>query len=247
MRAQAVDDGGVFAFRHETDVLAVRLVGHRQAQLRRNAAHGGLFQTAQGEAHEVELIGRGGEQEIGLVARGIDGAVQLRAAGRGLAAHIVARGHGFRAQVARGLQQIVELDRLVAAHTGDRRFAPQIGVGELLDHRFPEAAFVVEHIVRHADGLCGHAGVVDVLTGAAGAFFLDRRAMVVELQGHTDHVIAGPLEQGGGDRGIHASGHGHDHARAHRQADRQRGRLSGVKFSDIERHGKSPARCKRRI
>ena len=41
--------------------------------------------------------------------------------------------------------------------------------------------------------LGGGARVVDVLAGAAGALLLDRRAVVVELQGDADHVVAGAL------------------------------------------------------
>ena len=46
------------------------------------------------------------------------------------------------------------------------------------------------------------AGVVDVLAGAAGALAMRRRAMVVELQGDADDVVALAAEQRGDDRGI---------------------------------------------
>jgi hypothetical protein len=81
----------------------------------------------------------------------------------------VAGGHGLGAQVAGHVQQVAELDGLVAAHAGDRRLAAQIGVGEVLDHLLLEAAFVVQDVVRDADPLGRHAGVHDVLAGAAGA------------------------------------------------------------------------------
>ncbi|MNT41884.1 hypothetical protein D3C72_1782670 [compost metagenome] len=71
-----------------------------------------------------------------------------------------------------------------------------------------------------ADDLGGQTGVVDVLTGAAGALFLERRAVVIELESDADHVIAGLGQQGGDDGGIHPARHGRDHARADRQADR---------------------------
>ncbi len=154
-----------------------------------------------------------------------------------LAAHIVAGRQGLGAEIAGGLQQVVELDRLVAAHTGDRGLAAQIGVGELLDHRLAKPALIVEHIVGDADGLGGGARIVNVLARAAGALLLDRRAVVVELQGHPHHVIAGALEQSRRDGGIHPAGHGRDHPRADGQADRAGGRLHGVGFGDVEGHG----------
>ncbi len=200
-------------------------------------AHLRLFQAAQGKAQEIQLVAGGGEQEVALVAGRIDGAVQVGGPpGRAIAAHIVAGGQGRGAQVAGHLQQVAELDRLVAAHAGDRRLAAQIGVGEILDHRVAEAAFVVEHIVGDADGLGGGAGVEDVLAGAAGALLLHRRAMVVELQGDADHVIAGALEQGGGDGGIHAAGHGRHHPRAGRQG---RGVARGPLDIGVDVHGEA--------
>ena len=78
----------------------------------------------------------------------------------------------------------------------------------VLHHLVAEATFIVEHIVGDTDPLGRRARVVDVLTGAAGALLLDRRAVVVELQRNADDVIAGPRQQGGGDRGVHATRHG---------------------------------------
>ncbi|MND74849.1 hypothetical protein D3C80_664530 [compost metagenome] len=219
LRTQAVDQGAVVARRHEADVLAVRLGGDAQAERRGDAAHLGLFQIGQGEAQIVELILGRGEQEVGLVARVVDRLAHLRAVADGGATDIVAGGHGFGAQVAGHVQQVAELDRLIAPDAGDRRLALQITVRELVDHRVLEAAFVVQDIVRNADQFGGQTGVVDVLTGAAGALLLERGAVVIELQRDADHVIAGLGQQGGDDGGIHPARHGRDHARADRQAD----------------------------
>ena len=114
------------------------------------------------------------------------------------------------AEFARGDQQIVELDRHVAVDARHRRLAVDIALGEAVDHRFLEAALVVEHVMRNADALGHAAGVVDVLAGAAGALAVGRGAVVVELQRHADDVIALGLEQRGRHRGIDAAGHGDD-------------------------------------
>ena len=66
--------------------------------------------------------------------------------------------------------------------------------------------------MRNADPVGDRAGVVDVLAGAAGALAVGRRAMVVELQGHADDVIALGLEQRRRHRQIDAAGHGDDDA-----------------------------------
>ncbi|MNE40344.1 hypothetical protein D3C80_1343550 [compost metagenome] len=146
----------------------------------------------------------------------VDRLAHLRAVADGGAADVVAGGHGLGAQVAGHVQQVAELHRLIAADAGDRRLALQIGIRELVDHGVLEAAFVVEDVVGDADQFGGQTGVVDVLPGAAGALLLERRAVVVELQGDADHVIAGLGQQGGDDGGIHSARHGRDHAGADR-------------------------------
>ena len=150
----------------------------------------------------------------------VDGLAHLGAIADGGAADVVTGGHGLGAQIAGHVQQVAELHRLIAADAGDRRLATQIAVGELVDDRVPEAAFIIQHIMGDADHLGGQPGVVDVLAGAAGAFFLQRRAVVVELQGHAHHVIAGLRQQGCHHSGVHPARHGRHHPRAHGQAHR---------------------------
>ena len=70
----------------------------------------------------------------------------------------------------------------------------------------------------HAQGGGGGTGVMNVLPGAAGTLPLDGGAMVVELEGHADHVVSCPSQQGGGHGGVHAPGHGGQHPGARRQA-----------------------------
>jgi hypothetical protein len=90
----------------------------------------------------------------------------------------------------RGLEQVAELDALIAAHAGDRGFAGEIGIGEILHHRLAEAALVIEHVMGDADAIGDAAGVVDVLPGAAGALAACGGAVVIELQRHADDVVA---------------------------------------------------------
>ena len=130
----------------------------------------------------------------------------------------MAGGERIRAELLRGLEEVGELDRLVAGDAGHRRLARGIAVGEAVDHRVPEALLVVEGIVRNAERLGDAAGIVDVLAGAAGALPVGRLAMVVELERHADHVVAAGLEEPRDDRGIDAARHGDDDARPVRAA-----------------------------
>jgi hypothetical protein len=54
--------------------------------------------------------------------------------------------------------------------------------------------------VRDADALGDGARIMNVAAGAAGALAVGRRAVVVELQGDADHVVAGLGEQRRRDR-----------------------------------------------
>ncbi len=172
-----------------------------------------LVALAERKAQEVELLARGREQEIALVALLLAGAVERAPAARQRPrGDVVAGRQHLGAELARGRQQVAELDRLVAVDARHRRLARHVALGEAVDHRFLEAALVVEHVVRNADALGDRAGVVDVLAGAAGALAVGGGAVVVELQRDADDVIALGLQQRGRDRGIDAARHGDDHA-----------------------------------
>ncbi len=127
------------------------------------------------------------------------------------------------AELARGVEQVVELDRHVAVDAGHRRLARDVALGEAVDHRLLEAALVVEHVMRNADPVGDRARVVDVLAGAAGALAVGRRAVVVELQRDADHVVALGLEQRRRHRRIDAARHRDDDAGVLRPAVEGRG------------------------
>ena len=212
-RLEALDHIDVMPGRHEADVLAVVLVGDRQTEFARKLARLRLAALAEREAQNIELLARGAEQEIALVALFLARAEQAAAAfGQRPRRDVMSGRQNFGAQLACGDQEIVEFDRHVAFDAGHRRLAVDIAFGEAVDHRFLEAALVVEHVMRNADALGDAARVVDVLSGAAGALAVRRRAVVVELQRHADDVIALGLEQRSGHRRVDAARHGDDDA-----------------------------------
>ena len=187
------------------------LVGDRQSEAPRQLAHLRLGHVAERKAQEVELLARGREQEIALVAVGIRGADQrARSVGEAARGDVMPGGQRRGAELARGLQQIAELDRAVALDARHRRLAGGIAVGEIVDHLLAESALVVQHVMRNADPLGDVAGIVDVLPGAAGALAMGGRAMVVELQRDADDVVAFRLQQRGRRRGIDAARHRDD-------------------------------------
>jgi flagellar hook-length control protein FliK len=218
-RLQPLDHLGVMTRRHEADVLAVMLLGDCQAEFAGKLTRLRLGAITERKAQQLELLTRGGEQEVALVALGLARAIEPAPAGRQPArGDVMAGGERLRAEFARGVEQIVKLDRHVAVDARHRRLAVDVALGEAVDHRFLEAALVVEHVVRNAEALGDAPGVVDVLTSATGALAVGGGTVVVELQGHADHVIAFGLEQRRGHRRIDAAGHGDDDTRGFRTA-----------------------------
>ena len=77
------------------------------------------------------------------------------------------------------LEQVVELDLLIAGDAGDRRLSLEIAVGERAHHRLGEARLVIEHVMRDLQRIGHAARVLDVLPGAARSFPAECLAMVV--------------------------------------------------------------------
>jgi len=210
---QPLDHLGVASRRHEADVLAVLLVGDRQAEAVRCGACFGLRQGAERKAHEVELVARRREQEVALVAVFLMRAVEIEAAVLPAARLDIMPGRERgRAKVPRRVEQIVELDRLVAGDAGHRRLARDVGLGEAVDHRLLEARFVVEHVVRNADMRRDRTRIMHVAAGAARSLAVYRGAVIVELQRHADDVVALLLEEGRRHRRVDAARHRDDDA-----------------------------------
>ena len=140
-----------------------------------------------------QALAAGDGQDVGLVLGGVDGAAQRQArgvagaAGGGAAAQarVVAGGDGVEAQGQGPLEEGVELDALVAAHTGIGGAPGAVLVEEVGHDPLLELLGQVPHIEGDAQDLGGPAGVGGVLDGAAAA-----RARTglgpVAGQGHVD-------------------------------------------------------------
>jgi hypothetical protein len=117
---------------------------------------------------------------------------------------------GKRRKLARGLQEVAELDAAIALDARHRRLAERVGVSEIVDDGLAEAILVIEHVMGNAELGGDIARVVDVLPGAAGALAVGRRAMIVKLQRDADDIVALGLQQRSRRRGVDAARHGND-------------------------------------
>ena len=127
----------------------------------------------------------------------------------------MSRRHGVGPKVARRLQEVGELDVLIAAHAGDRRLAGEIAFGEGRDDLFAKAALVVEHVMRDPELRRDRACVMDVAPCAAGP--LARcgfgRSGIIKLQRDADDIVAVARQHGRHDGRIHAARHRDDDPR----------------------------------
>ena len=196
LRPQLLDEPRVGSLRNKADVLAVGLVGNRQAVAPPQSAGLLLGKAAQREAQKIELSSGCGEQKIALVARHVPRPMQFGSIRPGCSAHVMPGGQRGGTEIARGAEQIAKLDPLIATDAGYRRFAPTIGFDEILNDFSAEPALVIEHIMRDPQPV-GHVHcVADVLTGAARALPPHRDAVVVELQCNPDDLEAALDQEG---------------------------------------------------
>ena len=188
------------------------LLRNGEAKLARDGARFILGQLAERKAQELKLLGGSRKKEVALVAIEIDRTEQGAPPAEFAGADVMAGGHCGGAELARGLQEIRELDRLVAHHAGDGGLAVGVALRKRPDHRIAEALLVVEHVMGNVQARRDLARIVDVAAGTARPLSVGRGAVVIKLQRHAHDVVAGALHQPRDNGGIHAAGHGDEDA-----------------------------------
>ena len=210
-RHQPLDHLRVMSRRHEADVLAVGLLGIRQAKLTRQFAHPRFRHASQREPQARELRARCREQEVALVALGVGRPVKRPPAASVVTAdNVVASRQQIGAKVIGGVEQISEFHVLIAGDARHRSFAGDIGSREWLDHLLAKALLVVEHIMGNAEPRRDIARIMNILPCAARALAVCRFAMVIELHRDADDVIAFGGQQRRHDRQIDPARHRDD-------------------------------------
>ncbi len=119
---------------------------------------------------------------------------------------------GGSAQVLCRGQHIAKLYAFIAAHTGDRRFARQITVGEVIHHAFAERVFIVENIMRNAELISHLSRIVNILPCTARTNAPHRFPMIIKLQRNPDDIIALFFQKRRRHGRVNAPRHGDNHA-----------------------------------
>src|SRR5271163_3372611 len=105
---------------------------------------------------------------------------------------------------------------VVAERAGDGGSSGEILLDEGTDDITLEALLMVDDVVGDVEVLGDAAGVIHVVDGAAAAEHLlghallaGEAALVPELHGQADELVAFRLEHGGDGRGVDSAGHGY--------------------------------------
>jgi hypothetical protein len=213
-----LEEGVVVAAGDEADLLGVWLGGYVEAGFGGHDADGGLVHLAEGEEGAGELLLREAEEEVGLVLGLVGGAGENPTVADGVEviAGVMAGGDAVCPDLAGGCEELIELEVVVAEGAGDGGASGEVFRDEGLDDFGFEAVLLVDEVVGDVELLGYAAGVVDVVDGAAAsldglghAFVAGEAALVPELEGEADEVMALGAQECRDGGGVYASGHGY--------------------------------------
>src|SRR3984893_7391791 len=112
-------------------------------------------------------------------------------------------------------KKLIKLQVIVAEAAWDRRAPGKILFYERANHIALKALLVIDHVVGDAEGFGNPASIVDVVDRTAAAldrfrhaFVSGETALVPELHGQADDVVAVRAEHGRNGRGVDSSRHG---------------------------------------
>jgi hypothetical protein len=113
-------------------------------------------------------------------------------------------------------QKLIKLQVIIAEAARDGSPSGKVLLDEWTNHVALEAILMIDDVVRDAEMLSDAAGIVDVVEGAAAsgdllghAFVSSKTALVPELHGEADEVVALGAEHGCDGGGIYTARHGY--------------------------------------
>ena len=139
--------------------------------LPRRLAHLRLGHAAQRKQRPRQLLLRQPEEKVRLVLGQVRRPLQNPAPALlvVLVHRVVAGGDALRADAARRLQQLIELEMVVAERAGNRRAPGQVLIDKRPHHVALEPLLLVDHVIRNAQVLGHVPRVVHIVNGTAAA------------------------------------------------------------------------------
>ena len=200
-RQVAAEELAEVALADEADPGRILLRGRRQPGLVGHCSHVGLLQFTEREGGGRQLLLAQLVQEIALVLARVARPQQPPAAAFAVDAGVVAGGNALGTQLARRVQEVLELDLAVAQHVRVGGAAGGVLGQEVLEHVLPVLAGEIAEMDRDAEPAGHRHRVAAVVLGAAVA------AAVVGpvLHEQAGQRLAGVAQEQGGDRGVDAA------------------------------------------
>ena len=167
-------EAAVVPVRHKTDILTVRLVGVQQPRLTGALPDGGLVELPHRQQQVRQLVLRQLIQHIALILPPVPAPQQPVQPRLRIVAHtgIVARSQIVVAQHQRPLQQRSEFQAPVAVDAGIGGVTGAVFRHEVV-HDVPCKPFrLIEYIELHPQPIGHAAGIVGIVSGAAGTLHL---------------------------------------------------------------------------
>src|SRR6266403_686874 len=180
-------------------------------------AHFRLGHASEREQSTAQLLLRKAEEEVGLVFGLVGWTLQQPAVKLLVEDHlgVMARRNLIGANLPGYNKKLVKLQVIVAETARDRRASGKILLDERTNHIALKALLVIDHVVGDTQGLGNAACIVDVvdrtaaaLDGFGHAFVSGETALVPELHGQADDVVAFGTQHGRDGRGVNSSRHG---------------------------------------
>src|SRR5271166_2080415 len=210
----------VIAARNKTNFLRIRLLEQTQPGTLRFLADLGLAHLTQRKQRPAQLLLRQAEQKVCLVFGEVCRTLQYPPPGAlvVLIARVMSCSEQVGADLARGNQQLIELQMVVAKAARNRGSPGKIIFDEGTHHVLFEARLLIDDVVRNAKLFGYVTGVVHIVDGTTAtlhrfghALVARQAALVPELHGEANDLVPALAEHGRDGRRIDTARHGYSY------------------------------------
>ena len=204
----------IIVVRYKTNLLAVRLISHRQPALRRKPPYIPLGELPHRQQQPPQLLLPQGEQHIRLILAAVRALQQPCPIALAPYPRVMPRSDIIGVHKQRPPQQKVKLDLVIASQAGMRRPPVVILPHEIINHMPLKLALKVHEIMPRPDSVAHSPSVLHILHRAAP---LAQRRGIRPLRRpqphrHPHDLIPLPPQQQGSHRRIHPPAHSHNNA-----------------------------------
>ena len=203
----------VILVRHKTNLLALLLLRRLEIHAPGNLARLAFLQFTKRKHHVRQLLLAKREQKVRLVLPRIPATKQHCAAVALLEPSVMPGRHVLRAKLPGAVDQVAELQLLVAHHARVRRPPRLVLRREIIDHVPLKLLRFIDEIIRDVEFVGDRAGIHHRLRATALVLGAGHAILRPDLQRNADDVVPLLDQQRGGRGGVHPAAQADDDAR----------------------------------